>query len=24
MDSALLAHWACVTTKPKKKQKISY
>lgn len=24
MDSALLAHWACLTTKPKKKQKISY
>ncbi len=24
MDSALLAHWACATTKPKKKQKISY
>lgn len=24
MDSALLAHWACMTTKPKKKQKISY
>lgn len=24
MDSALLAHWACVTSKPKKKQKISY
>ncbi|HEM3683780.1 TPA: terminase [Streptococcus suis] len=24
MDSALLAHWACVTTKPKKKQRISY
>lgn len=24
MDSALLAHWACATAKPKKKQKISY
>lgn len=24
MDSALLAHWACTTNKPKKKQKISY
>lgn len=24
MDSALLAHWLCATTKPKKKQKISY
>lgn len=24
MDSALLAHWACATTKPKKKQKVSY
>ena len=24
MDSALLAHWACATTKPKKKQKIRY
>lgn len=24
MDSALLAHWACVTTKPKKKQKFFY
>lgn len=24
MDSAILAHWACATTKPKKKQKISY
>lgn len=24
MDSALLAHWACATTKPKKKQRISY
>ncbi len=24
MDSALLAHWACLTTKPKKKQKVSY
>ncbi|MGT2800852.1 terminase [Streptococcus phage Javan290] len=24
MDSALLAHWACMTTKPKKKQKVSY
>lgn len=24
MDSALLAHWACYTTKPKKKQKIRY
>lgn len=24
MDSALLAHWACATSKPKKKQKISY
>lgn len=24
MDSALLAHWACATLKPKKKQKISY
>lgn len=24
MDSALLAHWACSTTKPKKKQQIRY
>lgn len=24
MDSALLAHWLCATSKPKKKQKISY
>ncbi|MGQ7322837.1 terminase, partial [Streptococcus suis] len=24
MDSALLAHWACATTKPKKKQQIRY
>lgn len=24
MDSALLAHWACMTTKPKKKQKVRY
>ncbi|WP_125767350.1 terminase large subunit [Lapidilactobacillus wuchangensis] len=24
MDSALLAHWACVTLKPKKKQQIRY
>ena len=24
MDSALLAHWACSTTKPKKKQKVWY
>lgn len=24
MDSALLAHWACITTKPKKKQQIRY
>lgn len=24
MDSALLAHWACSSTKPKKKQKIRY
>lgn len=24
MDSALLAHWACVNAKPKKKQKIRY
>ncbi len=24
MDSALLAHWACASAKPKKKQKISY
>ncbi|WP_461223826.1 terminase [Lacticaseibacillus suihuaensis] len=24
MDSALLAHWACVTTKPKKKQRVYY
>ena len=24
MDSALLAHWACVESKPKKKQKIRY
>ena len=24
MDSALLAHWACATTKPKKRQKVSY
>lgn len=24
MDSALLAHWLCATTKPKRKQRISY
>ena len=24
MDSALLAHWACATLKPRKKQKVSY
>ncbi|MUG33628.1 hypothetical protein, partial [Psychrobacter sanguinis] len=24
MDSALLAHWICHTTKPKRKQRISY
>lgn len=24
MDSALLAHWACVSTKPKKKQRVFY
>ncbi|WP_348920132.1 DEAD/DEAH box helicase family protein [Enterococcus rotai] len=24
MDSALLAHWACINTKPKKKQQIRY
>ncbi|HEM5284414.1 TPA: terminase, partial [Streptococcus suis] len=24
MDSALLAHWACYMTKPKRKQRISY
>ena len=24
MDSAILAYWACATTKPKRKQRISY